>query len=222
MPKTIASIKEELKAFDLEVIVVDDGSTDRTAEAAAKAGAKVLRNPVNAGKGYSVKRGVLASTGDRVVFMDADGEISPASLTTMLSLLDSYDVVVASKRHPKAIYDAPLARRVLSAGFSALTDALVGTKVRDTQTGLKAFRGPQARKLMSVVLVKRYAFDVELLAVANLMGLRIAEVPAEVHLRRGFSMRAIWGMLVDLLAITYRLRVTHYYSRALSGLSDSN
>ena len=214
---TIHSVREELEGLELEIIVVDDGSTDNTSRAAASAGALVLRNNVNRGKGYSVKSGVLASRGEKIVFMDADGDISVNGLRHVISLLDEYDGVLACKRCPGAIYDAPVMRKVLSSGFNALVKALTGINSADTQTGLKAFRGPQLRKIVGLVLTDRYAFDVEVLALARLMDLRLIEVPAIIHMSKRFSVRAVPGMLISLLTITLRLRVLHCYQRALNG-----
>jgi len=205
-------------AEDYEVIVVDDGSTDGTYFELLKLNnEKVipLRNNRNVGKGYAVKRGVLKSTGEYIIILDADMEIKYDSIISYLKALKHYDIIIASKRHPKSKYDAPIIRKILSLGFNALVRLLTGVKVSDTQTGLKAFRGHIAKKIMRVILVKRYAFDVEVLAVAGLLNLKIYEQPVNIKQRKSFSLKSIFLMFIDLLGITYRLRILKWYQKNL-------
>jgi hypothetical protein len=96
-----------------------------------------------------------------------------------------------------------------------LREAVAGVRVSDTQSGFKAFRSEALAKAMSLVSVKHYAFDVELLAVAKLLKLRIVEVPVRIRLGSLFSARQVVRMLVDLLGITYRLRVIRWYQKNL-------
>jgi hypothetical protein len=89
---------------------------------------------------------------------------------------------------------------------------LTGLRVHDTQTGLKAVRRKELEPVFSVLLVRRFAFDVELLTVANLYGLKIVELPVKMRLTNVlFNPYQIWNMFVDLLGITYRLRVIKWY-----------
>jgi len=210
-------------APDCEIIVVDDGSTDCTYLRAKQLSfrdsrVKVIRNGMNRGKGYSVKRAARSITGDFVVILDADLEIDPYQLGRLLTLLQKYDVCIASKRHPQSIYKAPFMRKLLSIGFNKLVRLFTGIKFSDTQTGLKAMRAEPFKKIMSIALIKRYAYDVEVLALAQLMGLRIAEVPVKIVQKARFGIRAVIHMLIDLLGITYRLRIKHWYQRMLEAL----
>jgi hypothetical protein len=111
--------------------------------------------------------------------------------------------------------EIPLIRRVLGHGFNVLVRLLTSVKLRDTQTGLKAIRRTALEDIFPRLTVKRYAFDVELLAVANLFGLKIVELPVRLKLDRMFSLREVWHMFVDLLGIAYRLRVKKWYQRAI-------
>lgn len=204
-----------------EIIVVDDGSIDDTYEKAlnyaGKSRVKVLKNSTNMGKGFSVKRAAKHVTGDVTVVIDSDMEIDPGELKTYVKLLKKYDVCIASKRHPKSVYKAPIMRKVLSLAFNALVRLMTGVKFSDTQAGLKAFRTEPFKKIMNDVTVKKYAYDVEVLAVAQILNLKIAEVPVKIEQSSRFSVRGIFNMLLDLLGIAYRLRVKRWYQEKLRG-----
>lgn len=205
-----------------EVIVVDDGSTDDTYIIASsltdRERIKVFRNGLNVGKGFALKIGSLHASGKYTVFLDADMEINPSQLTKYVLALERADVVIASKRHPGSKYEAPFMRKFLSLGFNFLARLLTGVDVSDTQTGCKAFKTDALKSIMRIVVVKRYAFDVELLAVAKLLGLKIVEMPVKVELDKGFSLKSILQMLLDLLGIAYRLRVIKWYQKRLEQL----
>jgi glycosyltransferase involved in cell wall biosynthesis len=204
-----------------ELIVVDDGSVDNTkveVEGYAKINGhvKVASYNRNIGKGFALRTGFSHAVGDLVVFMDSDTDIDPKQVADYIDALQDADVVVASKWHPQSKLDTPLTRRVLSRGFNALVKLLVGLRLSDTQTGLKAVRREALAGVFPRLAVKRYAFDVELLALANLLGLKVVELPINIGLRSLFSFREVWRMFLDLLGITYRLRVTRWYQRALT------
>jgi len=205
--------------LDYELIVVDDGSLDDTRRRAiecAKGNAhvRVIGYSRNMGKGYAVKTGFTHARGDVVIFMDSDLEVDPGQMVRYLKALRHADLVVASKWHPRSRVEMPLMRKFLSRGFNALVKLLTGIRLSDTQTGLKAGRRRALEEVFSRVVVKRFAFDVELLAIASLLGLKVAELPVNLRLTRAwFSPRDIWGMFIDLLGITYRLRLLKWYQR---------
>jgi glycosyltransferase involved in cell wall biosynthesis len=204
-----------------EIVVVDDGSIDLTASRAVDYASrngghvKVVTYRRNVGKGYAVRTGFLRSCGDAVVFVDSDLEIDVNQIGHYVEALRNSDIVVASKGHPKSIVDVPLTRRILGSGFNVLVRLLTGVALKDTQTGLKAIRRSALKEIVPRLAVKRYAFDVELLTVANLLGLSVAEMPVTVRMKGLFRFRDVWWMFVDLLGITYRLRVLRWYQRAL-------
>lgn len=216
--RTLLTVKNwaEKMFAEYEIIVVDDGSKDGTLENALKVAdskIRVLRNHMNVGKGYSVKKGFQVAKGDYVIMYDADMEANPVQAELVLEALRTSDVVVASKRHPRAFYSAPLSRKVLSTGFNALVKLFTGIKLSDTQTGLKAFKCRELKKMIDLLTVKRYAFDVEVLVIAKLLNLRVAEVPARVELTKRFNVNSALLMLLDLAGIVYRLRVLKWYQR---------
>ena len=136
-------------------------------------------------------------------------------ISTYIEALKDGDIVIASKRHPQSQVEAPIFRRFLSYGFNGLVKLLTGVPLKDTQSGLKAMRKNAFMKIFPRLVVKRYAFDVELLAVANHYGLKIVEMPVRIKLDTSFKTAQIWRMFVDLLGIAYRLRITHWYQRKI-------
>jgi glycosyltransferase involved in cell wall biosynthesis len=175
----------------------------------------VSYNP-NVGKGYAIRKGFMQAAGEVVVFADSDMDIDLGTVTSYVDALKHGDIVVASKWHPESKVDMPLKRRILSHGFNVLVRTLTGAKLKDTQAGLKAMRKSAFVNIFPRLCVKRYAFDVELLAVANLYGLRIVEMPTELRIEGLFNLKDVLRMFVDLLGIAYRLRVLHWYQRPLT------
>jgi len=203
-----------------ELIVVDDGSVDNTRikvgnYARNNGHVKVVGYKNNVGKGFALRTGFSHAVGDMVVLMDSDADIDPRQVVHYVEALKNADIVIASKWHPQSSVDTPLIRRILSHGFNVLVKLLTGLRLSDTQTGLKAIRRSTFVNVFPRLTVKRYAFDVELLAVANLLGLKVAELPINIRLRSLFSFGEVWRMFLDLLGITYRLRVLRWYQRAM-------
>jgi len=203
-----------------ELIVVDDGSKDKTYQKALEASKrnpriKVIKNGVNVGKGFAVKHASKYAKGKISVIIDADMEIDPAQIKRYIKVLEKYDMCIASKRHPSSVYKAPLMRKFLSIAFNKLVRLMTGIKLADTQTGLKAIKTSALKKIMDVIVVKRYAYDVEMLAIAQLLNLKIVELPVKIEQSSRFSIRAVINMFIDLLGITYRLRVIRWYQRNL-------
>ena len=203
-----------------EVLVIDDGSTDNTfkivqALTILDHRIHVLHNEINTGKGFSIKKATEHIKGDYVIILDADMEIKPKQISTYIDNLMEYDMCIGSKRHPESNYQAPLTRKFLSISFNAIVRLLTGIKSDDTQSGLKAFKVNSFRKIMDTILVKRYAFDVEIMVVAQIMGLKIKELPINIEQEGKFNINAILYMLVDILGIAYRLRIIKWYQRRL-------
>jgi len=209
--------------LDYEMVVVDDGSPDDTYVEASKAcnngRVKVLKYNVNRGKGYALLYGFKHSRGDYAVFFDGDLDVHEKQITVLLNGLREADCVITSKWHPESKTMASPDRRFLSKCFNLMTRLLTGLKLRDTQTGGKAFKRKVLEEVVPILTVKRYAFDVELLTAINARGYRIIEVPAlyPVMLNKRFSFREVFRMLLDLLAIAYRHRIRKHYAERVKG-----
>jgi len=203
-----------------EIIVVDDGSKDKTYLRALKYAkrnghVKVLTYSCNCGKGYAIKTGFMKTNGNVVIFTDSDMEIDLGTVSKYLDALKYGDIVIASKRHSDSRVKVPMSRRFLSETFNGFVRLLTGIPLKDTQSGLKAMRKSSFNDIIPRLAVKRYAFDVELLAVANLFGLKVVEMPVSIKLDAKFRPMEMWHMFLDLLGIAYRLRVIHWYQRPL-------
>jgi glycosyltransferase involved in cell wall biosynthesis len=208
----------------LELVVVDDGSVDQTWQQAVSAcdvqnaEVRVLRYERNQGKGYALACGALRATGDFVVFLDADLDLHPEQVAGFFDVMfrRSADAVIGSKWHPQSVVEYPPWRKILSRGYYGVVQMLFGLPVRDTQTGLKIFRATLLQAVVPRLLAKRFAFDVELLAVAHRMGFRIAEAPVLLRPQRDMPrlrLHDVWFVLVDTLAIFYRIYLRRYYDR---------
>jgi glycosyltransferase involved in cell wall biosynthesis len=218
-----ASAARGLPGADVELIVVSDGSIDRTAErllaARAESGIRVIQYDRNLGKGYAVKTGALASHGEWVALVDADLDVDPAAVATYVETAreERLDFAIGSKRHPDAVVHYPLSRRVASRCYQTLNRVLFRLDVRDTQVGLKVFNRAVVEDVFPLLLVKRFAFDLELIAVASALGHgRIRELPITLEYRFSGSQlrsRAVVRALLDTFAIFYRLRILRTYQR---------
>ena len=173
--------------FSYEIIAVVDGkSVDGSFKETIKLKlpkVRVIGYKNNHGKGYAVRFGMAKSKGDKIAFIDSGMDIDPNGLSMMLEHMEWYnaDIIVGSKRHPASQVEYPLLRKIYSLGYQSLVRVLFGLKIRDTQTGLKVARREVLEKVLPRLLVKRFAFDVELLSVANYLGFkRIYETPIKL------------------------------------------
>jgi len=206
------------KTCEYEIVVVDDGSQDKTYKKALQYSrrnghVKVIRYARNTGKGFAIKTGVMQSNGDVVIFIDGDMEIDLNTISRHVKALENADMVIATKWHSESTVSMPLSRRFLSRTFNVLVKILIGFSLKDTQVGLKVMKRSAVDKIFPSLAVKRYAFDVELLALAHLYGLKIVELPVKLKISSSFNPKDAWRMFVDLLGIAYRLRITRWYQR---------
>lgn len=207
----------------LEIVAVSDGSIDATedqlVESAPNGAFRVFHYDRNLGKGYAIKLGALESRGEWIGFVDADLDLDPADLGTYVAhaRAEALDFAIGSKRHPDSQVEYPRSRVVASWLFQQLVRLLFRLNVRDTQVGLKVFRREVAEQVLPFLLVKRFAFDIELLAVSRAFGFgRVGEMPVNLDYKfsgSGVRSRAVLRALVDTAAIFYRLRILHYYQR---------
>ncbi|MBI3985242.1 MAG: glycosyltransferase [Candidatus Levybacteria bacterium] len=225
--KDIINLDNILSSFNFkyEIIVVVDGFADNTFEKAKsvkKNTVRIFGYEINKGKGFAVKYGVEKAEGDIIGFIDAGMDIDPSQISIMLNIFDwnKADIVVGSKLHPDSKVNYPFARKILSWGYRTITHLLFGFSVRDTQVGFKLYKRVVAKDVFKRILVKRFAFDVEALAVAYRLGYKkIYESPIKLDFS-GYSSVSIlnfWAiilrMLWDTAAVFYRLKIVHYYDK---------
>ncbi len=224
----VSSIKETMRTFnefgcDYEIIVIDDGSKDDTYEkikelAVDHTNICAKRNRVNFGKGRALKKAFRYTIGDYIVFLDADLDLHPEQVQHLFSAMRKHnsDVVIGSKRHPDSEVNYPLSRKIMSNGYYYLIKLLFGLPVRDTQTGIKLFKRKVLKDTFPRVLIKRYAFDLELLVNAHHLGYKIVEAPIKLHFQRSFGrikMIDAWHTWLDTLAVFYRMYILKYYDK---------
>ena len=217
--------------FNFELIIVEDGKLDDTEkvflahlESSPDLAKKVtfVGYKTNKGKGYAVRYGMARAKGDYIAFIDAGMEIDPSGISILIEhmLWYSADIMVGSKRHPASKTNISNIRRIYSWGYYNLVKLMFGIQVTDTQTGLKVYKREVLEKVLPRLLVKEYAFDIELLAVARRLGYkRIFDAPVEIHLdvtsdskiTSFIFNKAIRSMLLDTCAVFYRLHILKYY-----------
>lgn len=228
-PRIVGNLREVVDAlgaagFDFEVVVVDDGSPDETYREVLKFAAtdarrvRVVHYDQNLGKGNALVCGTWFARGDYVVFLDADMDLPPAQLPTFFEIMrrTGADAVIGSKRHPDSKVDYPLMRRVYSVVYYSIIRLLFGLPIKDSQTGLKVFRSEVLQRVLPRILAKRFAFDIELLANAHRLGYRIVDGPVTLEFRRKvgrIKFRDVLNILIDTMAIYYRMYILHYYDR---------
>ncbi|MBI4897480.1 MAG: glycosyltransferase family 2 protein [Actinobacteria bacterium] len=228
--QNVRTIVSELESLgdDFEILVVCDGSTDNTTEAAARVDdprVHVLSYPDNGGKGHAITHGVAEARGRLIGWLDSDLDIPPSVILDFVRRIDrsrETDAVVGSKRHRESnVVYSPL-RRIYSWGYQMFTWTLFRVNCRDTQVGAKVFRREMLDTVCPLLLVKRYAFDLEVLAVGAEFGFdRIDEGPVVIRDRfsgTSIDWRAVREMLTDTLAIAYRIHLRHHYVRRFAAL----
>ncbi len=213
--------------IDFEVICVIDGMLDDSFAQAKKVRdprVRVMGYPTNHGKGYAVRYGFSHAAGDVIGFKDAGPDLAASALPVMLTqfLFQDADIVVGSKRHPDSKVVYPAYRKILSWGYQQFTKLLFGLDVTDTQVGMKLYRRRVLEDVLPRLLVKKFAFDIEILAVSYHLGYRkIYEAPVRIDLFSAHSsinwknmVRTIINMLMDTMAVFYRLKIKRYYDDA--------
>jgi len=171
--------------WDAEVIVVNDGSSDNTADIVLSFAAKdptlrLLENPGNRGKGYSVRNGMLHSAGRIVLFSDADLSSPIEEAPKLFAALDAgADIAIGSRwlRAETQTQRQPLHRQLFGRIFNLLLRAMLGLHFADTQCGFKAFKRPAVEAVFPLQKIERWGFDPEILFLARKLGFKVKEVP---------------------------------------------
>jgi len=190
--------------WDYEVICVVDGNLDKTYENASKTKDPkiiVCGYDQNKGKGYAVRYGMAKSDGDFIAFIDAGMDINPNGISLILEHMIWYDadIIVASKRHSASKVHYPFVRKIYSLIYQILVRILFNLRVRDTQVGLKVFKRAVLEKVLPRLIVKKFAFDIDIF--------NSSFNPAKVIFNKH-----IWQMIFDTIAVFYRMRILKYYS----------
>ena len=183
LQRIIDFLEKNLEKY--EIIVIDDGSKDSTPEIAQKFksnNVRLIQNPQNMGKGFSVKLGMINAKYDPVLFIDAD-LATPIEETTKFieAIQEGYDVVIASRNieGAKITVEQPKYRQVLGKAFPMIVKGMILDEIKDTQCGFKMFKKDAARKIFPRQTVKRWAFDVEVLYIAKQLNFKIKELPVK-------------------------------------------
>jgi dolichyl-phosphate beta-glucosyltransferase len=217
LPATLSRLTTYLagQTWDWEIRVVDDGSTDGTADVAARAAARepriVAQREPHRGKGGAVRSGLLAARGAYRFMCDADLSMPPEELPRFLPpVLDGFDVAIGSREGQGARrVGEPWRRHFIGRVFNRVIQWLVIRGVEDTQCGFKMFTAEAAERIFPRTTLDGWAFDVEVLGLARVMQMRVVEVPIEWH-HRGESQVSPFrdgiAMFADLLRIRARLR----------------
>lgn len=213
------------RELDYELIIVDDGSTDSTREEAEKIKSsrlKVVGYSTNKGKGHAILYGLKYADGALVTFLDADLDLDPRQIDVFMEYMEKYkaDVVIGSKRHSSTkIQYYPQSRRFFSVAYNILLKAIFGLSISDTQAGFKLFKRKVLEDVAPKLRVKRYAFDVEILAYANRSGYKIVEAPLVMNFQRGawgrLKIGDILRMAIDTAAIAYTFHIPQRYAKIL-------
>jgi len=222
--KTLNETKNVLSKlyYDFEIIVADDVIKYDTLDIVQKnfnadLDQISIKNYLpNSGKGNALKFGFQCAGGDFILFMDADLDLHPGQIIKFLTVMNEKkaDAVIGSKKSKDSKVNYTLKRKILSSGYYYFIKLLFGLPLRDTQTGFKLFRKKALEVCMPKVLVKKYAFDLELLIILHKNGFKIVECPVEVNQIRKFGrigFKDILQVFKDTIFIFFRLYFKRLY-----------
>ncbi len=225
LPRTLRAVSDylERRGRPYEIVVIDDGSTDRTVAVAQESAATcltVLTNGVNRGKGYSVRRGMLAAGGARRLMSDADLSTPIEELPRLLALLDNgYDIAIGSRALAGARIEVhqPRYRELVGRLFNRLARILAVRDLADTQCGFKLFSGSAATEVFQAARLDGFSFDVEALFIAQSRGFRIVETPVTWRNDAATRVTMLRGWLAFLDLMRIRLNAVRGLYRRQAG-----
>lgn len=209
--KTLSEISGYLakQAYQYEIIVVDDGSADRTFENAKTCSSlftnyRVLKNDGNRGKGFSVRRGVLESKGEYILFMDADNSTSIYEFDKFLPYTkEGYGVIIASRRLKDSMVEEPqpLLRAKMGQFYIFLSRLILGLKFSDFNCGFKVYNMKSSRFIFDLQTMNDWSFDVELLFLINKYGIKTREVPVRWVHKSGSKVRPVSDAIKSFFSV---------------------
>jgi glycosyltransferase involved in cell wall biosynthesis len=210
LPASLVKVREYLvgSRWDFsEVVVVNDGSRDGTAKVAREAGVRVVENPGNRGKGYTVKHGMLEARGEWVLYTDADLSAPIGELEKLWTAAEGAgaQVAIGSRALDRSLVGVhqPRVRELVGRAFNVMMRMVTGLPFRDTQCGFKLFEARAAKEIFSRQQLDGFGFDVEVLYVAQRLGYRSIEVPVRWDNVEGTKVSLLMGgkAYVDLLKV---------------------
>ena len=210
----ILRVCETLRGVDFEIIVVDDGSADNTYSEAKRAEdegypVRAVLQEENCGKGATLFHGFEFASGERIAFLDADLEIAPEYLLSLLKVMDDTGADVVAGVKDMSENQFPWLRRMMSKTYKRSVSFLFGLAISDTQTGIKLFKREVLESTVPRLSVSRFAFDIELLLAASRFGYEIVEYPVKIVFSRSgnlgrMSSSNIFGAFKDTFSIYAR------------------
>ncbi len=213
------------KSYTYEIIVIEDGSTDNTAEIARNyalqiPNLRVIDNDENHGKGYVVRQGLLEAKGQYRLFLDADGSTSITHLDTFLPKFEEgYDVVIGSRKITGSFIQVhqPKIREIMGQGGNVLIKIVLGLwQYPDTQCGFKMLSAEAAQAVAKRMVVDRFGFDFELIALAEALGFKVTQLPVRWMNEEGSTVGGLAGpngfiqVLIDLFKTKWRFVTGQY------------
>lgn len=205
LPATLRTVRAWLDAGTwefAEIVVVDDGSRDATVELARNSGARVLLNPGNRGKGYTVRHGMLEARGEWALFTDADLSSPIEELDKLTAAVDRGQAraAIGSRALDRSLIGVrqPLFREYVGRFFNLVIRAITGLPFHDTQCGFKLFETAAAREIFKRQRLDGFGFDVEVLFIARRLGYRVVEVPVRWNDAAGTKVSMWRGMTAFL------------------------
>ncbi len=223
--RNLEEVKETLDDLgcNYEIIVIDDGSSDNSYQVLEELEKEipqliVKKSSQNFGKGRALKKAFKYASGELIVWMDADLDLHPYQIKTLYDImeLNDADIVIGSKMHPNSKVNYPLTRRIISFGYYFIIRILFDLPCHDTQTGLKLFKRKVIEEVFPRILVKQFAFDLEVLVNAHHLGYKLAEAPIILENKRDYGrigVSSINTTFKDTMAIWYRMYILKYYDR---------
>ena len=231
--KNINILIEKISPFmtNFEIIISDDGSEDNSKKAIEKICAE-NRNIIgvyskeNHGKGNALKRACEIANGKYIIFCDGDMEIDPSQLENFFEIMnkEKVDIVIGSKRHKNSVVNYSNTRKIISFVYFMFVKIFFHLPIQDTQTGLKLFKREAIINIFPRILVKAFAYDLEVLVACNSNGKKIVSAPVIVNPNRHFGLiklSVLWKTFIDTLAIFYRLNIVKFYKDLFEELKSN-
>lgn len=231
--KNINILVEKISPFmtNFEIIISDDGSDDNSKKAIEKICAENkniigVYSKENHGKGNALKRACEIANGKYIIFCDGDMEIDPSQLENFFEIMnkENADIVIGSKRHKNSVVNYSNTRKIISFVYFMFVKIFFHLPIQDTQTGLKLFKREAIINIFPRILVKAFAYDLEVLVACNSNGKKIVSAPVIVNPNRHFGLiklSVLWKTFIDTLVIFYRLNIVKFYKDLFEELKSN-